>query len=89
MGSAGFWSEGAECGERLVLHLTVIVVGWYLVVCRGGVVGSIVVGVGSGERVQLLASGQDVVLCKVNVLHSILGDPTTNKPTYLQPGLHF
>ena len=50
MGSAGFWSEGAECGERLVLHLTVIVMGWCLVLCRGGVVGSIVVGVGSGER---------------------------------------
>ena len=29
---------------------SVIVVGWYLVLCRGGVVGSIVVGVGSGER---------------------------------------
>ena len=28
MGSAGSWSEGAECGERLVLDLTVIVVGW-------------------------------------------------------------
>ena len=25
MGSAGFWSEGAVCGERLVLDLTVIV----------------------------------------------------------------
>ena len=50
MGSAGFWSEGAECGERLVLDLTVIVVGWCLVLCRGGVVGSIVVGVRSGER---------------------------------------
>ena len=25
MGSAGFWSEGAECGERLVLDLTAIV----------------------------------------------------------------
>ena len=30
MGSAGVWNEGAECGERLVMDLTVIVVGWYL-----------------------------------------------------------
>ena len=50
MGSAGVRNEGAECGERLVLDLTVIVVKWCLVLCRGGVVGSIVVGVGPGKR---------------------------------------
>ena len=36
--------------RRFVLDLTIIVVGWCLVLCRGDVVGSIVVGVGSGER---------------------------------------
>ena len=50
MGSAGFWSEGAECGERLVLDLSLWWDGVWCYVYRGGVVGSIVVGVGSGER---------------------------------------
>ena len=45
MGSAGFWSEGAKCGEDLywICHCGGIVFG---AICRGGVVGSIVVGIG-------------------------------------------
>ena len=93
MGSAGFWSEGAECGERLVLDLTVIVVGWYLVLCRGVLWVALwwVVGQVRGDT-EGTAAGKWTRCCVcvklVSFTRSNLSNPTTNKPTYLQPGLH-
>ena len=92
MGSAGFWSEGAECGKRLVLDLSLLWDGiwcyveevlwvalwWVLGQVRGDTEGT--------------AAGQWTRCCVCVKLMSFtwsnLSNPTTYKPTYLQPGLH-
>ena len=87
MGSAGFWSEGAECGERLVLDLTVIVVGWCLVLCRGGVVGLAlwwVLGQVRGDTEGTAAGQWTRCVCVklMSFIRSNLSNPTTYKQTY-------